>query len=358
VKVFRWPLMGLILVVLAFGASACGSSDDSATKSGSGSASTGGADKQDLTVGLVQIDLSNPFHVGEVEGAKEAARRHGFTLEVRSGDGDVQKQVRAFEGLVNQKVDAIAVNAIDINAFGPALNKAKQAGIPVVSLHSPTPLAETTLGFSEYDTGKAVGKQAAKLLKERYGEPKGEVAILQGLLGQGLNKERTGGFVDELKQYAAVKIVAQEPTNWDPQKASQITENLLTAHPKLDMIYGLSDSLTIPAATVVARKGKSKQVMIVSVDGTKDGIAGVQEGKLASTFLYDPQYSGYWKAWVPWRLADGQQLPDKIDMSGVLVTTDNVGSVDKLVQAASTDLTGFPFEKSLPDIYDQFAAQS
>jgi ABC-type sugar transport system substrate-binding protein len=152
--------------------------------------------------------------------------------------------------------------------------------------------------------------------------------------------------------------VAKEPTNWDPQKASQITENLLTAHPKLDLIYGLSDSLTIPAATVVARKNKTDQVMIVSVDGTKDGIAGVADGKLASTFLYDPQYSGYWKAWTPWRLADGQQVPAKIDMNGVLVTKDNVKAVSALVNAASSDLGTFPFEKPLPDVYQQFAAQS
>ena len=353
-KVFKSPLTGLIAVLLAFGASACGSSDSASTTGAGASTSGGDAAK---TVGLVQIDLSNPFHVGEVEGAEEAARRHGFTLEVRSGDGDVQKQVRAFEGLVNQGVDAIAVNAIDINAFGPALTKAKDAGIPVVSLHSETPLAESTLGFSEYDTGKAVGEHAAKLLEERHGEPKGQVAILQGLLGQGLNKDRTGGFVDALKQYPDVKIVAEEPTNWDPQKASQITENLLTAHPDLDMIYGLSDSLTIPAATVVERQGKTDQVMLVSVDGTKEGIAAVADGKLASTFLYDPQYSGYWKAWTPWRLADGQDVPAKQDMNGVLVTKDNVAAMDALVKAASSELQTFPFEKPLPEIYDEYAAK-
>lgn len=353
-KVLRWPLRGLTLAMLAVAVTACGSSDSSSTST---SASGDAAAEGQKTIGLVQIDLSNPFHVGEVEGAEEAARRNDFQLEVRSGDGDVQKQVRAFEGLVNADVDAIAVNAIDINAFGPALAKAEQAGIPVVSLHSPTELADVVLGFSEYETGKAVGEHAVKLLEERYGEPKGQVAILQGLLGQGLNKDRTGGFVDAVSQYPGIEIVAQEPTNWDPQKASQITENLLTAHPDLDMIYGLSDSLTIPAATVVERKGKSDQVIIVSVDGTKDGIAAVQDGKIASTFLYDPQYSGYWKAWTPYRVASGEDVPAEIDMTGVLVTKDNVAAVDKLVRDASSDLENFPFEKPLPEIYDQYAAE-
>ena len=48
----------------------------------------GSASADPLKIGLVQIDLSNPFHVGEVEGAKEAARRYGFDLRVASGEGD------------------------------------------------------------------------------------------------------------------------------------------------------------------------------------------------------------------------------------------------------------------------------
>ena len=87
-------------------------------------------------IGLVQINLSHPFHIGEVEGAKEAARRYGFELKVVSGEDDVNKQIQAFENLVNEKVDAIAVNFIDVKAFAPAMEKAKAAGIQVVCLHS------------------------------------------------------------------------------------------------------------------------------------------------------------------------------------------------------------------------------
>jgi ribose transport system substrate-binding protein len=349
----RIPRAGMLMVALTLviGVAACGSSNDS-SNAASGSASV----KGEKTIGLVQIDLSNPFHVGEVAGAKEAARRHGFKLEVRSGDGDVQKQVRAFEGLVNQKVDAIAVNAIDIAAFGPALQKARQAHIPVVSLHSKSDLATAELGFSEYDTAHGVGEYAAQLLKKRHGQVEGKVAILQGLLGQGLNEQRTGGFVDALKQYPGVQIVAKEPTNWDPQKASAVAQNLLTAHPDLDMIYGLSDSLTIPAATVVKRAGKQKQVMIVSVDGTKDGLDAVKAGTLESTFLYDPYYSGYWKAWLPFEAAEGKQLPKETNMSGVLVTRKNVDTVSQLLTDSESDMPKFPFEKPLPDIYKQYQA--
>ncbi len=75
-------------------------------------------------IGLIQIDLSNPFHLGEVDGAKEAARRAGFDLVVTSGEGDVTKQIQAMENLINQGVDAISINFIDAAAFGPTMAKA------------------------------------------------------------------------------------------------------------------------------------------------------------------------------------------------------------------------------------------
>src|ERR1044071_8424602 len=232
-----------------------------------------------VQIGLVQIDLSNPFHLGEVDGAKEAARRAGFELIVTSGEGDVNKQIQAVENLINQGVDAISINFIDSAAFGPTMAKAAAAGIPVVCLHSKIEGCAATLGFDERYTGKIVGEYAAELLKKRYnGEVKGEVANLQGLLGQGLNTDRSGGFTDVMAQYPGVKVVAQEPTDWDPTKAVSITENWMTAYPQLDLIYGNSDSLTVPAAGVIERSGKQDQALLVSADGTEPGLKAVKAG--------------------------------------------------------------------------------
>ena len=72
-----------------------------------------------------------------------------------SGEGDVNKQVQAVENLINEGVDAIAVNFIDINAFGPTLQKAQEAGIPVVCLHSVAEGCATMLGFDERHTGRS-----------------------------------------------------------------------------------------------------------------------------------------------------------------------------------------------------------
>ncbi|MCB1487179.1 MAG: sugar ABC transporter substrate-binding protein [Bauldia sp.] len=303
------------------------------------------------TIGLIQIDLSNPFHLGEVDGAKEAARRAGFDLVVTSGEGDVTKQIQAMENLINEGVDAISINFIDSGAFGPAMAKAAAANIPVICLHSKIEGCAATLGFDERYTGKIVGEYAVELLKGRYdGEVKGQVANLQGLLGQGLNTDRSGGFTDVMEQYPGVEVVAQEPTSWDPTKAVSITENWMTAYPDLDLIYGNSDSLTVPAAGVIERAGKQDQVMLVSVDGTEPGLNAVKDGVMKSTVLLAPQYSGFWKAYFPFLVATGKADTDEVLIKGVLVTGDNVDAALKLAKDQVDDIQNFPFEKPLADI--------
>jgi ABC-type sugar transport system substrate-binding protein len=301
-------------------------------------------------IGLVQIDLSNPFHLGEVEGAKEAARRYGFQLIVTSGEGDVTKQIQAVENLINSGVDAIAVNFIDAGAFGPTMKKAAAAHVPIICLHSKIDGCTALLGFDERHTGKIVGEYAAQLLKAKFGEVKGEVANLQGLLGQGLNTDRSGGFTDVMAQYPGVKVDAQDPTDWDPTKAVAVTENWMTAYPNLNLIYGNSDSLTVPAAKVVARSGKQGQIMLVSVDGTLDGLTAVKDDVLKSTVMLAPQYSGFWKAYLPYEIATHKSDQKELLIQGVLIDKTNVGQALKLADDQVHSIEKFPFEKPLTDI--------
>lgn len=306
------------------------------------------------TVGLIQIDLSNPFHLGEVDGAREAARRAGFELVVTSGEGDVTKQIQAMENLINRGVSVISINFIDAAAFGPTMAKAAAAGIPVICLHSRIEGCAATLGFDERHTGRIVGEHAAELLRARYGEVKGRVANLQGLLGQGLNTDRSGGFTDVLAQHPGVVVVAQEPTGWDPTRAVSITENWMVAHPELDLIYGNSDSLTVPAAGVVERAGRQDRVLLVSVDGTEPGLKAVKEGVLRSTVLLAPQYSGFWKAYFPFLVATGADSRSEVLIQGVLITEDNVEAALRLARDQVEAIRDFPFERPLTEIVARY----
>ena len=312
-------------------------------------------DQQPPVIGLVQIDLSHPFHLGEVEGAKEAARRYGFELRITSGEGDVNKQIQAFENLINEGVDAISVNFIDVNAFGPAMQKARDAGIPVICLHSSTEGCATVLGFDEWFTGRSVGDYSVELLKESACWPDCQAANLQGLLGQGLNEARSGGW-REVLEANGVEVVSAEPTDWQPEKAVAAMENWIVAYPSLDLVYGNSDGLTVPAAETARASGRT-DLIFTSVDGSDFALEAIQDGLLASTFLYAPEYSGFWKAWVPYRIATQESVSDEILIKGVLVNEENVEQILILAKDQKDDIRNFQFEQSLPDLIDIYLRQ-
>ncbi len=310
-----------------------------------------------LTIGLVQLGTDNPFWIAQVAGGQEAARRYGFDLKVTSGEGDVTKQVTAFEDLVNQGVDAISINPLDAKAFGPSLQKAAAAHIPVVCLFSAMDGCATVLGFQETANAGMVGQYAVQLLTKKYGSPKGKIAILLGALGQDINTNRAGGFEDVIKQYPDIQIVAAESTgNWEADKAVALTQNWLTAYPDLDLIYGLSDSLTVPAATVLKQNDRT-DIMLVSYDGTADGLAGVADGSIKSTVALLPQYNGFWNVYAAYLIASGVQFPKTFYMPGAMVTADNLKGFQQLSIDQDKSIMSFPFELPVSTIVDDYAAR-
>ena len=348
-KIFA--LLG-VLVLISLLISACQPAAPAAPADTEAPAETEAPAGETKSVCLVQIDRSHPFHLGEETGAQEAARRYGFELKITSGEGDVNKQIQAFENCVNEGVDAIAVNFIDYKAFGPAMEKANAAGIPVICLHSAPEGCATVLGFDEWYTGREVGKYSAELLKEQPCWPNCTAANIQGLLGQGLNEARSGGWKEEIEK-AGVEVVAMEPTDWQPEKAVAAMENWLVAYPDLNLVYGNSDGLTVPAAEA-ARAAGNEDLLFTSVDGSDFALEAIQNGLMKSTFLYAPEYSGFWKAWVPFQIASGNSVPEEILIKGVLVNDANVDKILELAKDQKEKMADFEFEKSLPELIDVY----
>lgn len=315
-------------------------------------------DAAPIRIGLVQLGTDNAFWIAQVAGGQEAARRNGFELIVTSGEGDVTRQVAAFEDLVNQGVNAIAINPLDASAFGPAMEAAAAANIPVVCLFSTIEGCVTTLGFEERINGALVGQYAVDLLTAKYGEPRGEIAILLGALGQDINTNRSGGFTDVIARYPNITVVAAESTgNWEADRAVALAENWLTAYPDLDLIYGLSDSLSLPAANVLTRASRD-DILIVSYDGTDVGLAGVADGTLNSTVALLPQYNGFWNGYAAYLVATGIQFPSTYYMPGALVTTENLAGFQMLSDDLANNISVFPFELPVSNIVADYAARA
>ena len=359
----------VLTLVLVLGLVACAGSEtaDNGTTNatnapaGNNEATTNNTTNDDdkLVVGLIQQDLTHPFHLGEVEGAKVFAEKYGFELIVSSGDGDVTKQVEAFDNLLSQ-CDIISINTLDVTAFENSFKKAEEMGVKVVVQHSWSDQTLGTIGFDEWAMSGEIGRYAIEVLKSKGGELSDkQVVLLTGNDGQGLNENRIGGFVEVMEENG-VNILAAEPTNWDGTVAVTKMENYLTAYDHIDMLYGLSDGVTYPAALVIKNAGRRDEISICSIDGSADAIQAVIDGDMDSTYLLASQYTGYYKVLIPYLALIGEydfETQGDFILPGFIVTPENAKEMLQLAQDMENDPASIDYDKSLEELVNEYLAK-
>src|SRR6187551_2005034 len=150
---------------LAAGVAACG--DDDSSSSGGGG---GGASKdEEVTIGLITKTESNPFFVKMKEGAQAAAKANNVKLLTASGksDTDNQSQVTAIENMTTQGAKVILDVPADSKAIVPAIKKARDAGVLVIALDTPTEpqdAADALFATDNFKAGFLIGQYAKAAL--------------------------------------------------------------------------------------------------------------------------------------------------------------------------------------------------
>src|SRR3954447_7517135 len=130
----RLAALGAV-AALGIGVVACGSDD-----SGGGGGGGGGGKNKEVTIGLITKTESNPFFVKMKEGAQAQAKKDNVKLLTASGktDTDNQSQVTALENMTTQGAKVILDVPADSKAVVPAVKKARDAGVIVIALDTPT----------------------------------------------------------------------------------------------------------------------------------------------------------------------------------------------------------------------------
>src|SRR3954452_8767396 len=130
----RMVLAALAVLGLAVALAACGSSDsgDKGAKKDNVSLTQG----KNLTIGMVTHGEGDTFWAVVKKGAEAAAKDEGVKLDYQESGNDPQKQAQEIDAMVSQKVDGLAVSAPNPDAIKSSLQKAKNAGIPIITLNS------------------------------------------------------------------------------------------------------------------------------------------------------------------------------------------------------------------------------
>ena len=285
-----------------------------------------------IVIGYSISTLNNAFFVGMTKGVENGAKKYGVELITVNANGDAGKQVADVEDLITKGVDAIIINPRDAEAIAPAVKKALDAGIPVFALDRGVTGVEVT-SFLETDN-VAMGRLAADLIAEamtkKYGEPKGKVIELVGLVGTTAARDRGKGFHEQLKKYPGLELVASQPADFDQEKAFNVTTNLVLAHPDVDAIYGHNDDNAVGAIRALRAMGKLKKVgepghiYVIGIDGIKQALDLIRQGYMDCTISQEPVMMGEKAVEFAVKYLRGEPVPKHYYTPFTPVTKENV----------------------------------
>lgn len=261
-------------------------------------ASAGVARAADCVVGISMFTLAAPYYAAQLQAASEEAKKLGCEVTTADGQNDMAKQIGDVEDMVSRGVNVLIIDPRDPEGLVPAVNAAAADGVKVVVIDSALSQKANyvTLVQSSNDAnGKLVGEWLANEMK---GKPM-KIALISGDKGNVVGEERRLGVIrglveGQLRQdgSADVEIVGQGWGGWTHEGGLKAMEDLLTAHPDVNVVLGENDSMVLGAAKALEQAGKTDVLLVAAADGQKEAYAMIKEGKYGATGLNNPTEIG------------------------------------------------------------------
>jgi fructose transport system substrate-binding protein len=323
---------------LALGVVACGDDEESGGGGGSGSS------QEEVTIGLITKTESNPFFVKMKEGAQDAAKKNNVKLLTASGkfDTDNASQVAAMENMTTQGAKVILDVPADSKAIVPAIKKARDQGVIVITLDTPTEpqdAADALFATDNMKAGQLIGEYAKAKVKAMGITPK--IAMLDLAPGISVGQLRHDGFLKGFGiQEGDPQIVGAAPTQGDRAKGQAAMETLLQKDPGINVIYSINEPSGFGGATALKAAGKDpKDFILVSVDGGCEAIEkGIKTGVIDATSQQYPLKMAALGVEKGAEAARGGEKPSGYVDTGVeLITADRVTGVPSKDAAFGTD---------------------
>ena len=278
-----------------------------------------------LKIGFSQVTLQSPFYVQLKEGAEAAAEAGGDSLIFLDANGDVSKQNNDIQDLITQGVSAIIINPVNPDAVVPSLEAAEAAGIPVITVDRS--VNEGTVAAHVGRDNKAMGEMVGEAVLAKLAEAgidSAQIIEIQGDAGGAVMMDRRDGFHAAIEG-SGHEIIEGPYAEYIRANAAVAMQDLIQAHPDVDVVYAHNDDMALGAMQVLSENGKD-DVLVAGVDGLSEALEAManQEGYVA-TALNDPKYLGDVTIQVAREVIAGGDVPAFVDAGSMAVTEENVG---------------------------------
>ena len=208
------------------------------------------------------------------------------TLKFASANDNDRLQKQQIEQFIKEGVNLLIVSPNQIHTISSVIDKAYDAGIPVILFDRKTDSRKYTafIGADNYEAGHEIGYFIGQQL-----EGKGNIAEICGLQASSPAIERNRGFMDALKSYPNVKVVARGYGDWIKESGVTAMDSILVQSKEpFQYVFAQNDRMALGALQSI-KKHKVKGIKIVGIDALPvpgGGMENVRDGNLEASYIY------------------------------------------------------------------------
>lgn len=268
-------------------------------------------EQETLDFGVFIVSAENPFFPVLADGARAYATEHNIEVTMYDGRRKPSAQLSQIETALARGIDGIILNAIDVEALVPAVKKANEAGVPVVTVdrdvHGGERLAY--IGTDNVNAGRLEASETIKALEAArnwspaHSKKPWRIAILEGVPGSSAGMERKEGVhsvLDPLVEKGEVEIVADQPGYFTKPKGLEAMENILARTHDIDAVISTNDNMAMGVIKALEgadlEVGFPEGVITSGIDGQPFAYDAIKEGSLTTSIAQSPFAMGKWAA--------------------------------------------------------------
>ena len=255
----------------------------------------GTAHAQDCQFGISMYTLGAPYFAAQEQAARQAAEEAGCSVLTADGQNDMVMQIGDVEDLVAGGIDVLILNPRDPQGLVPAVNAAAADGVHVIIIDSsldPSANYITLIQSSNQANGELVGSWLAESMA---GTPM-QIALISGDPGNVVGRDRRLGVIRGLvdaqltqEGRTSFEVVGQGWGGWSTEGGLDAMEDLLVAHPDINVVLGENDSMVLGARAALQAAGRLEDIVLVAAaDGQKEALELIGQGEYGATGLNNP----------------------------------------------------------------------
>jgi ribose transport system substrate-binding protein len=299
------------LLVIAAVTAACATPTASPTAAPPTAASQAAGAK--MYIPVISKGFQHQFWQAVKMGAEDEAKKLGvdITFEGPENESQVDKQMEMLQAALNKKPAAICFAALDSKAAIPLLQKAKDAGIPIIGFDSGVD-SDIPVATAATDNIAAAGVAADKMAELIGGS--GKVAVIVHDQTSQTGVTRRDGFVNQMKaKHPNVQVVDIQYGGGDQLKSTDLAKAIIQANPDLKGFFGANEGSIIGVLNAVKELKKEGQIVVIGYDSGKQQIEAIKAGTEAGAITQNPVGIGAKCVEAAVKAVKGESVPKNID---------------------------------------------